>query len=1326
MKKHILPAMALLASLLTAQAQVFTNTNLVVLRISGNVGTSGSGAAIYIDEFQTNGIGTNGAGSTVNSFAVPTTSGNNPVINVGLSYAGLMTMTPAATNVVFAGYNVALGGSFTGSSAGVLVDSYSSSVPRAIASVDAYGNYSMPIANPTNFSTFTIIGAASDGTNYWMSGNGPASEFITGSYPEVVYVGTGGTQTQVEVATNTFSSTIRAVNVFYNTTAGAYNLFVSGTSTNTPTTTIYHGGTFVLSNISGSLPTTQIGASNYFPDASGSGSGNTAAYDIAINPAGTIAYMADNDLGIVKYTFNGTLWVSNYNVFLTNSIDTITGSPQFSGTATSVTADWSQNPPVVYATSGETLTNRLVKFSDTNANGQDTVINLAQGNVVSGPGGITNTFRGVRLGLQQYGYISVPPVAFVGNPGDTATFSATVLGSPAPSLQWYSNSVANPTWVQIPGATTATLTLHSISQAQSGSLFYLKASNIYGSSTNTPVSLTVANPAISTEPVGATNLLGGPGVNLSVTAVGTGTLTYQWFANGVLIAGATGSTYPVPSSVSASAVTYTVVVTNTVGATHTTATSTGAIVSYTPYLLYDTFQYANGNLFTDAGSPWTDINGTNPELVINDSVQVSQTNATTDAQSLFIQDLPAGADPVVYASFLINMTTNLPTNGGVYFANLEGTNDFQFIGCVYALTSNAYPGTYRLGIACTNLDYNSTTGKGGPSAIIPVDLAPGINYQVVFSYDGTEDLAYLAINPSVTLDTSTTAFEYNDPAVVFSSDSQAFTNDIGAFGFRQRAGTGTMQISDLEVSLDTAYTNGIQAVTAGITPQAPTIGFQPIGFTNYTGASNTMEIAASAIGSGINLNYAWYKNTIASPGTYTQVHDGGDVTGSSTAAITFSDLAASDAGTYYAIASDSTGNSPQSASAVVDVITTPTAPFFVAPTPTSTTNIGATIYGSVTLTALAEGSGPISYQWNFYNGTNTTSVGTGPSLTLSSLAINQSGSYTVVATGTQSPAATSPDYVLTVSPPEPVTIAYLRSLLVTTAAPTITLPSTSAATAEYSVTGVITVATNVTTSSYASYYVQDSTGGIDFFVEDSTFRPVMGDIVTVIGTLSLFDDNLELDTTVGNPSETYSVVGGSLTPSGSLPVATVTLPVGYPQASTADAAATSQFYEGEMITLTNVYFTSYPGTFASETDYTLTNQAGISVGIEIYTDEGTGTPDTTIIGQTIPRFAYTVTGVLDQYQTGTFELNVTRYSDIVTTPPPVPGNFTAVLSGPSNNHVTLTWTASPKYAYSVLSASVVTGPYTTLSSGMTFTTSTGTYTDTNPGAGPKYYEIVSP
>src|ERR1035438_8974995 len=106
MKKIVLPAIGLIASLLTAQAQFFTNTNVLVLRITGNTSSSGAGAAIAIDEFQTNAVATVND-TPVYSFAVPT-SGGNSLLNVGLAYAGLMTMTPSATNLVFGGYNVAL------------------------------------------------------------------------------------------------------------------------------------------------------------------------------------------------------------------------------------------------------------------------------------------------------------------------------------------------------------------------------------------------------------------------------------------------------------------------------------------------------------------------------------------------------------------------------------------------------------------------------------------------------------------------------------------------------------------------------------------------------------------------------------------------------------------------------------------------------------------------------------------------------------------------------------------------------------------------------------------------------------------------------------------------------------------------------------------------------------------------------------------------------------------------------------------------------------------------------------------------------------------
>src|SRR5580698_11299967 len=100
MKKIILLTIGLLASLLTAQAQFFTNGNLAVVRISGYDTTSSTGAAVFIDQYTTN-------GQLAGSFAVPTTGGNALILNAE-GYEGLLNITPDGTRLVFAGYNTDL------------------------------------------------------------------------------------------------------------------------------------------------------------------------------------------------------------------------------------------------------------------------------------------------------------------------------------------------------------------------------------------------------------------------------------------------------------------------------------------------------------------------------------------------------------------------------------------------------------------------------------------------------------------------------------------------------------------------------------------------------------------------------------------------------------------------------------------------------------------------------------------------------------------------------------------------------------------------------------------------------------------------------------------------------------------------------------------------------------------------------------------------------------------------------------------------------------------------------------------------------------------
>ncbi len=73
-------------------------------------------------------------------------------------------------------------------------------------------------------------------------------------------------------------------------------------------------------------------------------------------------------------------------------------------------------------------------------------------------------------------------------------------------------------------------------------------------------------PTISTQPTGGTGCTG-TSFGFTVSASGTGTLTYQWRRNGVDISGATGTTYSIASVVLSSGAFYDCVVTNDCGST---------------------------------------------------------------------------------------------------------------------------------------------------------------------------------------------------------------------------------------------------------------------------------------------------------------------------------------------------------------------------------------------------------------------------------------------------------------------------------------------------------------------------------------------------------------------------------------------------------------------------------------------------------------------------------------------------------------------------------------------------------------------------------------
>jgi hypothetical protein len=172
------------------------------------------------------------------------------------------------------------------------------------------------------------------------------------------------------------------------------------------------------------------------------------------------------------------------------------------------------------------------------------------------------------LGLNVPLQFGAQPVGFALNAGGTGVLSATVGGTAPVTYQWRRNGTA------IEGATAASYTIASASEADAGS-YDLVAGNVVGSVTSNKAQVSLNTPvSIVQQP---TSLAANPGAQavLSVAAVGTAPIAYQWSRNGVPIEGAIGDRFVLSGVQALDAGSYAVVVSNVAGS----ATSSTAMVT---------------------------------------------------------------------------------------------------------------------------------------------------------------------------------------------------------------------------------------------------------------------------------------------------------------------------------------------------------------------------------------------------------------------------------------------------------------------------------------------------------------------------------------------------------------------------------------------------------------------------------------------------------------------------------------------------------------------------------------------------------------------------
>lgn len=181
--------------------------------------------------------------------------------------------------------------------------------------------------------------------------------------------------------------------------------------------------------------------------------------------------------------------------------------------------------------------------------------------------------------------------------------------------------------------------------------------------------------------------------------------------------------------------------------------------------------------------------------------------------------------------------------------------------------------------------------------------------------------------------------------------------------------------------------------TSSDTAAAPTITTQPASQTVVAGGNASFSVEAEGSGT---LAYQWRKGGVA-------------VSGATSSTYAVSGATTSDAGSYDVVVSNSAGSVTSSAA----TLTVTDSAGVVAPAITTQPAAQTVSTGSsVTLTVVASGSTPLTYQWSRDGA--ALSGATSASYTIAAAATSDAGSYTVVVTNSAG-AVTSDAAVLTVS-----------------------------------------------------------------------------------------------------------------------------------------------------------------------------------------------------------------------------------------------------------------------------------------------------------------------
>jgi uncharacterized delta-60 repeat protein len=233
-----------------------------------------------------------------------------------------------------------------------------------------------------------------------------------------------------------------------------------------------------------------------------------------------------------------------------NAGDTVLFNPAVAGAAPLV-YQWRKDGSNVFAGRYSSLLLENAQLAD--MGGYDLVVTNALGSVTSVVATLTLFDPGV----------AIQPTNQSVNAGQTAAFRVTAVGTPTLTYRWLKDGTPLENSGNISGANTATLTLTNVIGPDSAS-YSVVITNGHGAVTSRVATLTVADPFISSQPVGQWTVPGQTAV-FSVTAQGASPLNYQWRKHGTNVPDAGTASLTLTNVQLGDAGVYDVLVTNNFG-----------------------------------------------------------------------------------------------------------------------------------------------------------------------------------------------------------------------------------------------------------------------------------------------------------------------------------------------------------------------------------------------------------------------------------------------------------------------------------------------------------------------------------------------------------------------------------------------------------------------------------------------------------------------------------------------------------------------------------------------------------------------------------------